>query len=264
MMMPGSSDVVARLRAAGSVFAEEEAKVLVDSARSSEELEGMLGRRVVGEPLEVIVGWAEFCGLRVAVEPGVFVPRTRTRILVDEGERLIQHGSVVVDLCCGTGAVAMALQARQPDVELYAADIEPDAVRCARRNIESLGGEVFEGDLFAALPAQLRHRVDLLVVNAPYVPTASIATMPLEAREHEPRVALDGGPDGVAVHRLVAVGANEWLTPGGHLIIETSRTQAELTADAIRAGGLSAHIVTSDDLDATAVIGAREPYVVGA
>lgn len=259
-----SAGVVARLRAAGSVFAEDEADVLLASAGTGEELESMVSRRVQGEPLEVIVGWAEFCGLRIQVDAGVFVPRTRTRILVDEGAWLIGPGAVVVDLCCGTGAVGAALQARQPDIDLYASDIEAAAVRCARRNVEPLGGQVLEGDLFDALPAALRHRVDLLVVNAPYVPTAAIATMPPEARDHEPLVALDGGADGVALHRLVAAEARSWLAPGGHLLIETSRGQAELTAEAVRAGGLVARVVTSDDLDATAVIGARGPNVLGA
>lgn len=256
-----SAEVVARLRAAGSVFAEDEADVLITSARSPGELESMLTRRVVGEPIEVIVGWAEFCGLRIAVDPGVFVPRARTAILVDEGAALIGPGSKVVDLCCGTGAVGVALHAQQPDIELFAADIEPAAVRCARRNVVPVAGEVFEGDLFAALPSTLRHGIDLLVVNAPYVPTEAIAMMPPEARDHEPRAALDGGADGVALHRRVAEGAREWLAPGGHLVIETSRSQADLTADAVRAGGLAARIVLSDALDATAVIGALEPNV---
>lgn len=259
-----SAEVVARLRAAGCVFAEDEADVLMTSARSADELATMLSRRIAGEPLEVVVGWAEFYGLRIAVDPGVFVPRTRTRILVDEGAAVVGAGSVVVDLCCGTGAVGIALQSVRPDIELYASDLDPAAVACARRNVEPVGGRVFAGDLFERLPDALRHRVDLLVVNAPYVPTEAIAMMPPEARDHEPRVALDGGADGVELHRRVAADAREWLAPGGQLMIETSRGQAELTAEAVRSGGLAARIVTSDDLDATAVIGVLESDVGGA
>lgn len=247
--------IVARLRAAGSVFAEDEAEVLTSSAESSDDLESMVRRRVLGDPLEVIVGWADFCGRRVVVEPGVFVPRTRTSILVDEGARLIGSGAVVVDLCCGTGAVGLALHARVPDVELYASDIEPAAVRCARRNLEPIGGRVLAGDLFEALPADLRGRVDLIVVNAPYVPTDAIATMPPEARDHEPHVALDGGADGVDIHRRVTAGAGDWLAPDGHLLIETSRRQAELTVAAFSAAGLRSRVVTSDDTDGTVVVG---------
>lgn len=249
------ADAVARLRAAGSVFAEDEARVLAEAARTPGELEDLVRRRVLGEPLEVVVGWAEFCGLRIAVEPGVFVPRTRTGILVDEAAPLVRSGSVVVDLCCGSGAVGAALHARQPGIELYACDVDAAAVRCARSNVEPVGGRVLEGDLFDALPGTLQGGVDVLVVNAPYVPTDEIALMPPEARDHEPRAALDGGADGVDVHRRVAAGAREWLAPTGHLLIETSRRQAPVTAAAFEAAGLTARIVTSDEVDGTAVIG---------
>ena len=108
--------------------------------------------------------------------------------------------------------------------------------------------------LYDALPDHLRGRVDVLVANAPYVPTAAIATMPPEAREHEPLVALDGGPDGVGLHRRIAAGAPDWLAPGGHLLIETGRHQASLTVAACEAAGLTARVVTDDDLEATAVV----------
>ncbi|MCL3818344.1 putative protein N(5)-glutamine methyltransferase [Aeromicrobium wangtongii] len=249
-------DVVSRLRAAGSVFAEDEAAVLLAAASTPAELERLVSRRVLGEPLEVIVGWADFRGLRIGVEPGVFVPRARTGVLVDVATPLLRPGSVVVDLCCGTGAVGVALHDRQPAITLHATDIEPAAVRCARANIERIGGVVWQGDLFAALPASLRGAVDVLVVNAPYVPSDAIGLMPPEAREHEPRVALDGGADGVDIHRRVAAGAREWLAPAGRLIIETSRRQAALTSAAFEAAGLTARVVTDEDIDGTAVVGA--------
>jgi release factor glutamine methyltransferase len=249
---------VSRLRAAGSVFAEDEARLLSSAARTPGELEAMTSRRVEGEPLEIIVGWAEFCGLRVAVEPGVFVPRQRTVYLVEQAVALARPGAVVVDLCCGTGAIGAAVAARVPGIELNATDIEPAAVRCARRNLELLGGRVFTGDLFGALPGGLRGQVDLLLVNAPYVPTGEIAMMPPEARDHEPLLALDGGPDGVDVHRRVAVGAPRWLAPGGHLLIETGEQQAALTAEAVAAHGLRARVAHSAELYCTVVIGSRE------
>ncbi|MCW2789540.1 MAG: putative protein N(5)-glutamine methyltransferase [Aeromicrobium sp.] len=251
------AEIVARLRAAGSVFAEDEASIILGSAPTPDELETMLVRRVAGEPLEVVVGWAEFCGQRILVDPGVFVPRVRTGVLVREGLRGLEPGSVVVDLCCGTGAVAVALAARLPGLELYAADIEPVAVACARRNVEPLGGTVLAGDLLDALPTTLRGRVDLLVVNAPYVPTDAIALMPPEARDHEPRVALDGGTDGVDLHRRVSAAAGDWLAPGGRLLVETSVRQAALTAAAFRGGGLVPRAVRDEDLDGTAVVGGR-------
>ena len=252
-----ASTIVSTLRAAGCVFAEDEAQLLVATARTPGELTAMLERRVAGEPLEHVLGWAEFCGLRIAVEPGVFVPRRRSELLVEQAVPLAGPGSVVVDLCCGSGAVGTAVATFVPGVELHAADIDPSAVRCALGNVAAAGGRAYEGDLYGPLPTALRGRVDVLVVNAPYVPTAAISTMPPEARDHEPRVALDGGADGLDIHRRVAAGAREWLVPGGHLLIETSEHQAERTAEIVAAGGLVPGTVRSDELDATVVIGKR-------
>lgn len=243
------TDIVSTLRAAGCVFAEDEARLLVEAASDPAELDGMVARRVAGLPLEHILGWAEFCGLRIAVDPGVFVPRRRTELLVHEAAAVA--GAVVVDLCCGSAAVGAALAAALGPIELHAADIDPAAVRCARRNVPV----VHEGDLYAALPADLRGRVDVLAVNAPYVPTDAIAMMPPEARDHEARVALDGGADGLDVQRRVVDGASRWLAPGGHLLIETSRGQAAATAAAFTAAGLVARVAVSEELDATVVIG---------
>ncbi len=228
--------------------------MLLDAASSPDELESMVERRVDGEPLEVIVGWASFCGLRIIVEAGVFVPRRRTELLVEEADALAAPGMVVVDMCCGSGAVATALLARRPGIEVLAADIEPAAVRCARANIGSRG-QVFEGDLFDPLPDSARGRVDIVVANAPYVPTDAIALMPPEARIHEPHVALDGGADGVDLQRRVATAAPAWLRPGGRLLIETSQRQAPATVLAFEEAGFAASILRSDDLDGTVVVG---------
>lgn len=250
-----SDPVVARLRAAGCVFAEDEARLLRAAATTSAELDALVERRVDGAPLETLLGWAEFCGLRIVVEPGVFVPRQRTAFLVEQAAMLARPRDVVVDLCCGSGAVGAAIAAAVPGVEVWAADIEPAAVRCARRNLPP--DRVYEGDLYAALPTHLRGRVDLLVVNAPYVPTDAIATMPPEARDHEPRVALDGGVDGLDVQRRVAADAPAWLRPGGALLIETGADQAPHTAAAFDAAGLAPRVTHSEDLYATVVVGMR-------
>ncbi|SDY04652.1 release factor glutamine methyltransferase [Saccharopolyspora shandongensis] len=235
------------------MFAEDEARLLLSAAADPTELSGMVQRRVDGLPLEQVLGWAEFCGLRISVDPGVFVPRRRTEFLVEQAAVLARPSSVVVDLCCGSGAVGAALAARLP-VELYAADVDPAAVRCARRNIT---GEVFEGDLYRALPVALRGRVEVLVVNAPYVPSDEVDLMPPEARLHEPQVALDGGADGLDVQRRVAAAAPEWLAPGGHLLIETSRRQAPHTAELFADAGLVPSVAGCEELDATVVVGAN-------
>ncbi len=250
-----ASGIAARLRAAGCVFAEDEARLLVEAAADADALDGLVERRVAGLPLEQVLGWAEFGGMRIAVAPGVFVPRRRTEFLAGQAVAAARPGALVVDLCCGTGAVGAVLAARVPGVRVHAADLDPAAVACARRNLP--GHAVHHGDLYAALPADLHGRVDVLAVNAPYVPTAAIATMPPEARDHEPATALDGGADGVDVQRRVADGAGGWLAAAGVLLIETSRAQAPLTSAAVESGGLAAHVVRSDDVDATVVIGSR-------
>jgi release factor glutamine methyltransferase len=249
--------LLARLRAAGCVFAEDEARLLIAAARTPADLDHLVDQRVVGLPLEHILGWAEFYGLRIAVDVGVFVPRRRTEFLVRHAAALARPGAIVVDLCCGSGAVGVALAASLGRIDLHAADIDPAAVRCARRNVVPAGGQVYEGDLDAPLPARLRRRVDILVANVPYVPTGAIGLLPREARLHEPRLALDGGPDGLDIQRRVAAAAPRWLAPGGHLLIETSEDQAPQTVAILARGGLLPRIVRSDELDATVVIGRR-------
>ncbi|HWO63565.1 MAG TPA: putative protein N(5)-glutamine methyltransferase [Umezawaea sp.] len=254
-MVPPLSPIIARLRAVGCVFAEDEARLLVDAAGSPAELAAMVGRRVEGLPLEHVLGWAEFCGLRVLVDPGVFVPRRRTEFLARQAVSLARSGSVVVDLCCGSGAVGAVLASLVEGIDLSSADIDPAAVRCARRNLP--GDQVYEGDLYAPLPLGLRGRIDVLVANTPYVPTGAIGTMPPEAREHEPLVALDGGGDGLDVQRRVAADAPKWLAPGGHLLVETSERQAPHAAEVFARSGLEPRVMSSGELDATVVIGAK-------
>src|SRR3954470_157211 len=248
--------VVARLRAAGCVFAEDEARLLLAEA-GPDALEALVARRVAGEPLEHVLGWAEFCGLRVAVAPGVFVPRLRTEALVEEAVALFRPGAVVVDLCCGSGALGLAVATSVADVELHAADVDPAAVACAADNIAGVGGRAYLGDLFELLPAELRGRVDLLLANVPYVPSDAIALMPPEARLHDARVALDGGADGLDVARRVIAAAPAWLAPGGSRLFETSEDQAAPAVETVTAAGLAGRLVTDEDRQATVVVGTR-------
>ena len=254
MTIPDSL-IVTRLRAAGCVFAEDEARLLMEAARTPAELDAMVGQRAAGLPLEQVVGWAEFCGLRITVAPGVFVPRRRTEFLVRQAVARTRPGAVIVDLCCGAGAIGAALAAAVDLAEVHAADIDPAAVRCARQNHP--GGHVYQGDLYAPLPAWLRGRVAVLAANVPYVPSEQIGFLPPEARAHEPRAALDGGADGLDVLRRVAADAAGWLMPDGHLLSEISDRQVPQAEAALAAGGLAARVVSSADLDATVVIGRR-------
>jgi release factor glutamine methyltransferase len=263
---PSFSDrpaIVTRLRAAGCVFAEDEAQLLISAAQTPADLAAMVDRRAAGLPLEHVLGWAEFCGLRIAVDPGVFVPRRRTEFLIGQAAALAGQAAgpgrpvVIVDLCCGSGAVGIALAAALDPVELHAADVDPVAVTCACQNVAAVGGQVYHGDLYEPLPAGLRGRVALLTANVPYIPTEEIGLLPAEARVHEPRVALDGGPDGLDVLRRVATAAPQWLAPGGHLLIETSERQAAQAAEIFAGCGLLPRVASSDELSATVVIGTR-------
>ena len=249
--------VVLPLRAAGCVFAEDEARLLVAAAGTAAELDALVDRRVAGEPLEHILGWVEFSGLRITVAAGVFVPRRRTEVLVEAAVGLAWSGAVVVDLCCGSGALGVAVATAVDGVELHAADVDPAAVDCARGNVARVGGHVHAGDLYAAIPPALRGRVDLLLANVPYVPSDAIALMPPEARLHEARVALDGGVDGLDVARRVIARAPLWLAPGGSLLFETSQDQASAAAAVAAGAGLVARVVTDDDRGATVVVASQ-------
>jgi release factor glutamine methyltransferase len=252
---PSPDALVAALRTAGCVFAEDEAELILATARTPAEAAAMVERRVAGLPLELVVGWAEFRGQRIAVAPGVFVPRRRTEFLVEQALERAPRAAVVVDLCCGSGAVGAALAAALGDVELHAADIDPAAVRCARRNAAAVGGHVHAGDLFDALPGELRGRIDILAANVPYVPTGEVPLLPAEARDHEPLTALDGGADGLDVQRRVIADAPRWLAPGGLLLVETGERQEPRTRAAVVAAGLTARTAVCEDLAATVVTG---------
>lgn len=251
-------DLVTRLRTAGCVFAEEEAELLEEAAATPATLEALVARRVAGEPLEYVVGWVAFDGLRVAVDPGVFVPRQRTSYLVElaaETLTAIAGPVTVLDLCCGSGALGLALARRHPDVVLHATDNDPVAVACATRNLTPVGGFAYAGDLDAPVPAALRGQVDVILANVPYVPTAAVALMPPESRDHEPLGTVDGGTDGLDVLRRVADLAPLWLRGGGSVFSEVSDAQAEDAAAAFRNAGLDARIHHDPEREATVLSG---------
>jgi release factor glutamine methyltransferase len=247
-------EVVTALRAAGCVFAAEEAAMLIKAAPGDSALAGMVARRARGEPLEQVVGFADFAGVRVRLRPGVFVPRVRSELLVREAVRRTAEHAVVVDLCCGSGALGLAVARRRPGVTLYAADLDPVAVACARDNLAGVG-EAFEGDLYAPLPRPLT--IDVLLANVPYVATQHIPLLPAEARDHEPHTALDGGGDGLDVFRAVAAEAPAWLARGGVLLSEITEAQIDAATAAARASDLRPEVVIDEDLEATVILAVR-------
>ena len=252
-----------RLAAAGCVYAEEEASILAEAADTVEELDAMVARRAAGEPLEYVVGWAGFRGIRLAVDEGVFVPRARSGRLVEEAASLLRCLSgpgrpvVLVDLCCGVGAIGAALAAEVPPVDLHAVDVDPRAVACAEQNLRAVGGVVHQGDLFTALPRRLRRRIDVVVASPPYVPTEKIRLLPPEAREFEPTVALDGGADGIDMVRRIARDARQWLAPHGCLALEVGDTQVEAAAAVLEELGYPTRAVTSEEYGSAVVLGRR-------
>jgi release factor glutamine methyltransferase len=250
---PSTDALVTRLRAAGCVFAEDEAAVLRSTARDDAHLEAMTARRAAGEPLEHVVGWAELCGVRIGVEPGVFVPRQRSALLVRTAAALVQPGDVVLDLCCGTGALGLAVATLVPGVTVHASDIDAVAVACARRNLAAVGGTAEVGDLFGAVPEHLRGDVAVVVANVPYVATRDLALLPHEARDHEPVATLDGGEDGLDLARRVVAEARDWLRRNGSVLVETTDEQAPVLERWAREHGGAPRTIVDDDLDATVV-----------
>ena len=228
------ASVIAELRAAGCVFAEDEAALLIEAASSPAELRQLLDRRVSGIPLEHLLGWVKFSGLRISLDVGVFVPRQRTAFLVEWAVAMAAPDAIVLDLCCGAGAIGAT-------------------VASARRNL--CPSRVFEGNLFDPLPPGLRGRVEILVANTPYVPTDALPLMPPEARLYEALFALDGGSDGLDVQRRVTEAAPHSLARGGRLFMESSEKQAALTAQVFEANGLIPEIAHSEEFYSTVVIG---------
>ncbi|WP_141014865.1 putative protein N(5)-glutamine methyltransferase [Nocardioides sambongensis] len=261
MPQPDTASLAATLRAAGCVFAEEEAALLVEAADGTDRLAELTRRRVAGEPLEYVVGWVAFDGHRIHLEPGVFIPRQRTTWLVEiAGEHLPPTGATVVDLGCGSGALGVALAHRFPGLVVHAVDIDPTAVAVARANLAAspAAARAHVGDLTAPLPHALRGTVDAIVANLPYVPSTARALMPAESRDHEPAATTDGGADGLDHVRRLAERAPAWLRPGGVVLVETGDAgtgQDARAAAAFASAGLRPEIRYDEERGATVVLG---------
>ncbi len=193
---------------------------------------GLVTRRAGRIPLQHLVGVAGFGPVTVAVGPGVFVPRPETELLLEWGLAVVADtpSPRVVDLCTGSGALALAVAASRPDAEVHAVESEPTALAWARRNIDAHGAAVrlHAGDVRSAdLLAELETSVDLVLCNPPYVPAGARPDLPSEVAEHDPAVAVFGGPDGLDVIRPVVSLAAGLLRAGGWLAIEHHESQRE-------------------------------------
>lgn len=196
-------------------------------AGPSKPLEELVQRRLGGEPLQYIEGSAAFGPLDLFVDERVLVPRPETEGLFEIATRMVRYPEVIVDLCTGSGALALALKKEFPAASVFATDLSPDAIEVAAENRDRNGLDVFlaQGDLFDPLPAALLGRVDLLVANPPYVAEADFDHLPEDVKR-EPRVALVGGLTGLEVIRAIGSSASMWLRPGGVVVCEIGETQA--------------------------------------
>ena len=246
--------VTLALANAGCVAAAEEADELVRAAPDGPGLQHMVDRRVTGEPLAWITGTAAFCGLTVAIEPGVYVPRWQSEPLALMAAELLPPHGVAVDLCTGSGAVAMVMQAAHPGASVTATEVDATAARCARRN----GVEVVEGDLDAGLPAELAAGVDVMTGVLPYVPSGALRFLPRDVQAFEPTAALDGGTGGLTVVLRAIDGSRRWVRPGGWLLLEVGGDQVAPVTEAFATSGYRAvQVLVDDDGDPRGVFGRR-------
>lgn len=240
------------LRAGGVVAAEDEADDLMRAAASAGDLASMVARRLAGEPTAWITGRADFLGVDVVVDPGVYVPRWKTEALACHAIDHLPAGGTALDLCTGSGAVAAFLAHGRPEARVVGTDVDEAAVRCARRN----GIEAYRGDLFGPVPAVLRAAVDVIVSVPPYVPDGMLRLLPPDVTAHEPLSALGGGPDGLSVARRIVAASRHWLRSGGWLVIEAGLDQiGQLERVFLEHGFLLDGVIEDGDGDPAGVCG---------
>jgi release factor glutamine methyltransferase len=215
-------------------------------------LRGMVKRRSEREPLQHIIGSASFCGLEIAVNRDVLVPRPETELLAEEAWKFLStlnpQPSTMLDFGTGSGCLALAIAAKCPQVMVHAIDISEPALKVASENALRLGlanRVLFHaGDGFGALPGEARF--DLIVSNPPYVPSAQLATLEPEVRDYDPRLALDGGADGLGFYRRLAAEAGLWLEPRGKLMLELGDGQGRGVSELVTERGWTVEAVLKD------------------
>jgi release factor glutamine methyltransferase len=239
------------LAAAGCIAAEEEADELLQAAAGDPRvLDRLVSRRTAGEPIAWLTGIVNFCGISLAVAPGVYVPRRQTELLARRATTVLPSAGVAVDLCTGAGAIAAVLVRAVPTARVVATELEPTAVECASRN----GVTVFEGFLDDPLPGELERRVDVLTAVVPYVPTHSLRLLPRDVQAFEPALALDGGPEGTDLLAEVVRRSRRWLHPGGWLLLELGGDQAQPMGQLLHETGFEGvEVMTDDDGDPRAI-----------
>ncbi|NVJ08299.1 peptide chain release factor N(5)-glutamine methyltransferase [Myxococcus sp. AM001] len=224
----------------------------LDRPLSKEELgayRALIERRMAGEPTQYLTGVREFYNRPFKVDARVLIPRPETELLVEAALRMLPRDAPgrALDVCTGSGCIAISLAAERPQATVIATDLSPDACALARENAQALGVAdrvtVLQGDLFAPVPAGERFQV--VVSNPPYIASEEIAGLSAEVRR-EPKLALDGGPDGLVAVRRVVTGARQWLEPGGLLAMEIGEDQGPAVLELLRAAGYADARVEKD------------------
>jgi release factor glutamine methyltransferase len=229
--------LASRLADAGCVAPFEEAGELAEAAAEDDELlQRLVARRVAGEPLAWVTGSVVFAGHRVRIHPGVYVPRWQSEALVRRAVELLPDDGLAADLCTGSGAIGVALARARPRARVVASELDPAACRCAADN----GVAVFAGYLAEPLPGELRGHFDVVIAVVPYVPTDELIYLPRDVREHEPLLALDGGPHGMRLLEQAVWASSELLHPGGALLLELGGDQADALGPVLSAAGYGA------------------------
>jgi len=224
----------------------------LDRPLAKEELasfRALIERRMSGEPTQYLTGVKEFYNRTFKVDARVLIPRPETELLVEACLRVLPKDapSRALDVCTGSGCIAISLAAERPQASILATDVSPDACALARENAEALGVgarvTIAQGDLFAPVPADARFQ--LVVSNPPYIASEEIPGLSAEVRR-EPHLALDGGKDGLLLIRRVIEGARRCLLPGGLLAMEIGETQGNAVRELIHAAGFEDARVEKD------------------
>lgn len=226
----------------GHVTGLSRTKLIVESESPlSEEQEALyhalLERRAAGEPVAYLIGGKEFMGLNFKVSPAVLIPRPDTELLVETAVYLLNRcrDPLAVDVGTGSGAIAVSLATFVPNAQIKAIDISPEALAVAEANTRLRGVEqrvTFHlGSLLEPLPPALHGKIDVITANLPYIPTGDISGLMADVKDYEPHLALDGGPDGLDLYRLLLPQARQFLKTGGFLLMEIGPGQGQAALD---------------------------------
>ena len=238
---------------------------VIPPPRTRDRFLALVARRAGGEPFPHLTGSIEFYGLRLEVRPGPFVPRPSSELTVERAAKRLRRrmDPIVVDVCAGAGPIALAIADEFPDAEVWAADIDSGGLALGRRNAKRLGIDnvTFRtSDMYGALPARLKGRVDVITGHIPYVPPDEIDDLPSEVREYEPLFTLsDSSSDGLDLIRRATLEAPQWLKPGGWLMMEISDDLGKKVTRICQKAGFGHVNLASDDDGLSIVVEAQLP-----